>query len=84
MRGGKKSYFAKVNDAERKALFAAEAEGLAAIEKAGSVRVPRVIAQGDDEPLAELADSQGEKLGPSGGRRGLATGTFFHVIAKPT
>ena len=54
MRGGKKSYFAKVNDAERKALFAAEADGLAAIEKAGSVRVPKVIARGDDDERAWL------------------------------
>jgi cobyrinic acid a,c-diamide synthase len=37
---------------------------------------------GNDEPLAELTDSQGETLGPSGGRRGLVTGTFFHAIAR--
>ncbi|MGE5615352.1 MAG: fructosamine kinase family protein, partial [Bacillota bacterium] len=45
---GKKSYFAKLNDAEKKAMFAAEAEGLAAIRKAGTVRAPAVVAQGDD------------------------------------
>jgi cobyrinic acid a,c-diamide synthase len=40
------------------------------------------VAPGDDAPLLELADSQGESLGASGGRRGLVTGTFFHAIAK--
>jgi cobyrinic acid a,c-diamide synthase len=37
---------------------------------------------GNDEPLAALTDSQGDKLGPSGGRRGNVTGTFFHAIAR--
>jgi cobyrinic acid a,c-diamide synthase len=41
-----------------------------------------LIAPGDDEPLVELADGQGERLGPAGGRRGHVTGTFFHAIAK--
>ena len=41
-----------------------------------------LIASGNDAPLAELADSQGERLGASGGRRGHVTGTFFHAIAK--
>jgi cobyrinic acid a,c-diamide synthase len=36
---------------------------------------------GDDAPFAELADGEGKKLGSSGGRRGLVTGTFFHAIA---
>ena len=37
--------------------------------------------QGNDEPLAELADGQGKAIGKSGGRRGNVTGTFFHAIA---
>ena len=41
-----------------------------------------LTSPGSDEPLAELADSQGEKLGAVGGRRGNVTGTFFHAIAK--
>jgi cobyrinic acid a,c-diamide synthase len=41
-----------------------------------------LVASGSDAPLAELADSQGEKLGPSGGRRGHVSGTFFHAIAE--
>jgi cobyrinic acid a,c-diamide synthase len=40
-----------------------------------------LIATGSDEPLSELADGQGQPLGPSGGRRGNVSGTFFHAIA---
>jgi fructosamine-3-kinase len=52
-RGGP-SYFAKVNEASQRAMLAAEAEGLAAIESAGALRTPRVIAQGDDGEHAWL------------------------------
>lgn len=41
----------------------------------------RVIDAGDDTPLAELADGEGNALGPAGARRGRVTGTFFHAIA---
>ena len=41
-----------------------------------------LVAPGDDEPCVALTDSQGESLGPSGGRRGNVTGTFFHAIAS--
>jgi cobyrinic acid a,c-diamide synthase len=41
-----------------------------------------LIEPGTDEPLAELFDAEGTPLGPSGGRRGHVTGTFFHVIAR--
>jgi cobyrinic acid a,c-diamide synthase len=40
-----------------------------------------LIAAGNDEPLADLADGQGQPLGQSGGRRGRVTGAFFHAIA---
>ncbi len=40
-----------------------------------------LVATGDDEPLVELADGQGQRLGNSGSRRGHVTGTFFHAIA---
>jgi cobyrinic acid a,c-diamide synthase len=36
---------------------------------------------GDDEGLAEIFDAEGNALGRSGGRRGLVTGSFFHLIA---
>jgi cobyrinic acid a,c-diamide synthase len=42
----------------------------------------QVIEPGADEPLAEIADGQGNALGPSGGRRGNVSGTFFHAIAR--
>ena len=41
----------------------------------------RVIEAGRDAPLAELADGQGNPLGPAGARRGTVSGTFFHAIA---
>jgi cobyrinic acid a,c-diamide synthase len=40
-----------------------------------------LIDPGADEPLAELFDAERSALGPSGGRRGHVTGTFFHAIA---
>src|SRR5689334_17560316 len=72
-RAGKSSFFAKLNDAEKKALFAAEADGLGGSAKVGAVRVPKVIAQGDDGErawlvlewldLAALGARSGAKLG---------------------
>ncbi|HEV3186096.1 MAG TPA: cobyrinate a,c-diamide synthase [Xanthobacteraceae bacterium] len=41
-----------------------------------------LLSAGDDAPLAELTDGQGRPLGPTGGRRGHVTGTFFHAIAQ--
>jgi cobyrinic acid a,c-diamide synthase len=40
-----------------------------------------LVAPGEDPPLADLTDGQGQTLGPSGGRRDRVTGTFFHAIA---
>jgi len=40
-----------------------------------------LIETGNDAPLAEIADGEGNPLGPAGGRRGRVTGTFFHAIA---
>ncbi|MBL0143775.1 MAG: fructosamine kinase family protein [Betaproteobacteria bacterium] len=52
--GGKARYFAKLADLEREPLLVAEAEGLAALGEAGAVRVPAVIARGDDGETAWL------------------------------
>jgi cobyrinic acid a,c-diamide synthase len=41
-----------------------------------------LVSAAGDAPLAELADGQGRPLGPTGGRRGHVTGTFFHAIAQ--
>jgi fructosamine-3-kinase len=51
---GKKTYFAKVNDAEHAAMFASEAEGLAALADSRAISVPRVVAQGRDDDHAWL------------------------------
>ncbi len=40
-----------------------------------------LVSAGDDAPLADLADGQGQPLGPAGGRRAQVTGAFFHAIA---
>ncbi|MFK0687429.1 cobyrinate a,c-diamide synthase [Mesorhizobium sp. IMUNJ 23033] len=42
----------------------------------------QMLAAGNDEPLADLADGQGNPLGASGYRRGHVSGTFFHAIAR--
>ena len=42
----------------------------------------RMTETGNDEPLADLADGQGNALGTSGFRRGHVSGTFFHAIAR--
>jgi cobyrinic acid a,c-diamide synthase len=41
-----------------------------------------LLSAGQDEPLAELADAQGQAIGSDGGRRGRVSGTFFHAIAR--
>lgn len=52
---GMRSYFAKTNEATSRAMFECEAEGLEALRAAGALRVPRVIAQGDDGERSWLA-----------------------------
>jgi cobyrinic acid a,c-diamide synthase len=42
----------------------------------------RVADPGTDQPLAMIADGIGTEIGPSGGRRGQVSGTFFHAIAR--
>lgn len=51
---GKASYFTKVNDVDKAAMFAAEADGLRALRDAGAVRVPGVVTTGEDEDSAWL------------------------------
>ncbi len=40
-----------------------------------------VLDAAADPPFAELHNAEGELLGPAGGRRGLVSGSFFHLIA---
>jgi fructosamine-3-kinase len=48
------AYFAKVNEASSAAMFAAEADGLAALRDADAVTVPGVVAHGADDERAWL------------------------------
>jgi cobyrinic acid a,c-diamide synthase len=41
-----------------------------------------ILATGADEPFAYVRDVYGSPDAPSGSRRGLVTGSFFHVIAE--
>jgi cobyrinic acid a,c-diamide synthase len=41
-----------------------------------------VTDAGNDAPVATIADGTGKLIGPSGGRRGNVSGTFFHAIAR--
>lgn len=63
MAGEAHRYFAKVNDAENAAMFAAEAEGLEALRQADAIAVPDVITHGDDGEHAWLV-LQWLDLGP--------------------
>jgi fructosamine-3-kinase len=51
---GERRFFAKMNAADRAPLFAAEADGLAALQRAGALRVPRALARGSDGAAAWL------------------------------
>ncbi|SFL74927.1 cobyrinic acid a,c-diamide synthase [Bradyrhizobium sp. NFR13] len=41
-----------------------------------------LIDPGNDDPLVDLRNAQGEPMAERGGRRGHVTGTFFHAIAR--
>ncbi|MFI4997815.1 MAG: cobyrinate a,c-diamide synthase [Hyphomicrobiales bacterium] len=41
-----------------------------------------ILDPGVDDPFAEVGDAYGDALQPSGGRRGLVSGSFFHAIAR--
>jgi len=82
--GGARSYFVKMNEAGRAAMFAAEADGLAALRTAGAVRVPGVVALGEDSDRAWLVLEWLELASltpPSGARLGTALAAL-HAIAQ--
>jgi len=70
---GRGCYFAKVNEAGRAAMFAAEAEGIRALGESKSLDVPRVVTHGSDDErswivlewleLAPLDAASGAALG---------------------
>lgn len=41
-----------------------------------------VVSPGTDAAFATIADGGGKPIGPTGGRRGLVSGAFFHAIAR--
>ena len=43
-----------------------------------------LLDNGTDDALLTVSDGEGRELGNGGGRRGNATGTFFHAIARET
>lgn len=74
----------KMNLGYRQATIVADGPlgGAGEILRGHEFHYARVIDPGHDEPFAQIADWQGRPLGPSGGRRGLVSGTFFHAIAR--
>jgi protein-ribulosamine 3-kinase len=78
-------YFAKVNDASHASMFAAEAEGLAALRTAAAIRVPAVVAEGKDDRHAWLV-LEWLELAPLEGRGAARLGAGLaaqHRIAQP-
>jgi len=54
MAGEERRFFAKVNEADRAAMFAAEADGLGALRKADAIAVPKVVTHGKDDERSWL------------------------------
>ena len=81
---GSVDYFAKVNEAASAAMFAAEAEGLAALRETGAVAVPAVVAQGDDGERAWLVLEWLElrPLDPASGARLGAAFAELHRVPQ--
>lgn len=82
---GARRYFAKVNDAGHAPMFAAEAEGLAALGAAAAITVPVVVAEGKDEHHAWLV-LEWLELAPLEGRGAARLGAGLaaqHRIAQP-
>lgn len=74
----------KMNLGYRRATFATDNPAGRAGDKVRGheFHYARVTDPGTDAPFATVHDGQGNLIGPSGGRRGHVTGTFFHMIAR--
>ena len=70
---GQQSWFVKLNRAERLDMFVAEAEGLKALDEAGSLCIPQPLCWGQDGQQAWLVTDYLE-LGGSGDTVALAEG----------
>lgn len=75
---GRARYFAKLNDAHRAPMFAAEALGLAALAQAGALTLPRVITHGHDDDRAWIV-LEWLDLERLGAQSGAALG---HALAR--
>lgn len=84
---GQVSYFVKLNDALAADMFAAEADGLAALAQAGAVRVPRPVCHGvlgaraflvlEWLPLAAPGPEAGARLGEALAQLHGQRGAYF-------
>jgi fructosamine-3-kinase len=78
---GTKSYFAKLDDRARAAMFEAESDGLAALGASGTVAVPRVVATGYDDERAWLV-LEWLELSPLDASSGRALGTALAALHR--
>ncbi|MDR7220128.1 cobyrinate a,c-diamide synthase [Aminobacter aminovorans] len=74
----------KMNLGYRQATLSAPCPlgGTGSVVRGHEFHYAQTVERGDDTPLGEIADGQGNPLGTFGGRRGHVTGTFFHAIAR--
>jgi cobyrinic acid a,c-diamide synthase len=74
----------KMNLGYRRATLQAEAPlgAVGDVIRGHEFHYASVVSAGNDAPLAFIADGAGRPIGPSGGRRGLVSGSFFHAIAR--
>jgi fructosamine-3-kinase len=78
---GRREYFAKLNDADNAPMFAAEADGLAALAETEAIGVPRVLAQGADEGRAWIV-LEWLDLAPLDAKSGAALGTALAALHR--
>ena len=83
--GAAATFFAKIDDRDRGAFFAAEEDGLAALRGSGTVRVPAVVARGEhgDHAFLVLEWLELAPLGPASGQRlGLALAALHRTTRE--
>jgi len=82
---GKQRFFAKLNESASAPLFEAEADGLAALEAANAIAVPKVVARGADDERAWLV-LEWLDLAPLDARAASALGSALarqHRVGQP-
>ena len=81
--GGARMFFVKLNSADRRAMFEAEAAGLAAIAATASVHVPAPVCHGSNEAIAWLVLEHIE-FGEAGTRGMARLGTQLAALHRVT